>query len=184
MSRTRKLIIAFWIFIGCMLLWQFYTYDQGLKEAGITHPQQEHFWFTNSVATAPAAPSPEHRDGADVQQTGFSVADNTPSMGSFTCQVTLKNRGNAKAVSIQVSVRPYRGISRGDEDVGHADMSVLSDSDPISQFGQWVSFPDLAPGESSTQNVVFIGRTDVRPGTNPQPEIRFQTEKAQPQAPH
>ena len=180
MSRTRKLIIAFCVFIGCMLLWQFYTYDQGLKEAAITHPQQEHFWFTNSAATTPAAPSPGHRDEADVQQTGFSVVNDTPSTGSFTCQVKLKNVGNAKAVGIQVSVRPYRGISRGDEDAGHTDMSVLSDSDPISQFGQWVTFPDLAPGESSTQSVVFLGRTDVRPGTNPKPEIHFQTEKAKP----
>jgi hypothetical protein len=184
MSRTRKLIIAFWIFIGCMLLWQFYTYDQGLTRASVEHPQQQHFWFTNSVAAAPAAPSPGHREGADVQQTAFLVEDNASSTGSFTCHVTLKNVGNAKAVDIQVSVRPYRGISRGDEDAGHTDMSVLSDSDPISQFGQWVSFPDLAPGESSTQSVVFLGRTDVRPGTNPNPEIRFQTEKAQPQAPH
>ena len=180
MSRTRKLIIAFWIFIGCMLLWQFYSYNKGLDQAAIAHPQQKQYWFTNSVATAPAASTQPTRDGADVQQAGFSVEDNAPSTGSFTCHVTLKNRGNAKAVGIQVSVRPYRGISRGDEDAGHTDMSVLSDSDPISQFGQWVTFPDLAPGESSTQSVVFLGRTDVRPGTNPKPEIHFQTEKAKP----
>ena len=179
MTPTRKLIIAFWVFIVGMLLWQFYDYDQGFKQAAIDHPQQEHFWFTNSVA-APAAPTQAHRDGADVRQTGFSVTDNAPGAGSFTCHVTLKNEGNAKAVGIQVSVRPYRGITRGDEDVGHTDMSILSDDDPISQFGQWVSFPDLAPGESNTQDVIFIGRTDVRPGTNPNPEIQFQTEKAKP----
>ena len=178
MTPIRKLIVAFWIFIVCMLLWQFYDYNQGLKEAAVEHPQQEHFWFTNSVATAPAAPAQPKRDGPDVQQTGYSVEDNAPSAGSFTCHVTLKNKGNAKAVAVQVSVRPYRGITRGDEDVGHTDMSILSDSDPISQFGQWVSFPDLAPGESSTQSVIFLSRTDVRPGANPNPEIQFQTEKA------
>jgi hypothetical protein len=180
MSRTRKLIIAFWIFIGCMLLWQFYTYDRGLTQAAIEHPQQKQFWFTNSVAAAPAAPTQPAHDGADVEQTGFSVEDNTPGTGSFTCHVTLKNRGNAKAVGVQVSVRPYRGISRGDEDVGHTPTGIVSDSDPISQLGQWVTFPDLAPGESSTRSVIFIGRTDVRPGTNPKPEILFQTEKAKP----
>jgi len=179
MTPTRKLIIAFWVFIIGMLLWQFYDYDQGFKQAAIEHPQQEHFWFTNSVA-APAASTQAHRDGADVQQTGFSVEDNAPSTGSFTCHVTLKNSGNAKAVGIQISVRPYRGITRGDEDVGHTDMSTLSDDNPISQFGQWVAFPDLAPGESSTQNVVFTSRTDVRPGANPNPEIQFQTETAKP----
>jgi hypothetical protein len=94
--------------------------------------------------------------------------------------VTLRNKGNAKAVGIQVSVRPYRGISKGDEDVGHTDLSLLSDSDPISQLGQWVTFPDLAPGESSTRNVVFVSRNDVSPGTNPNPEIQFQTEKTKP----
>jgi len=179
MTPIRKLIIAFWVFIVGMLLWQFYSYNKGLDQEAIDHPQQEHFWFTNSVA-APAAPTQAHSDGADVQQTGFSVEDNAPGAGSFTCHVTLKNKGNAKAVAVQVSVRPYRGITRGDEDVGHTDMSILSDSDPISQFGQWVAFPDLAPGESSTQDVIFISRTDVRPGANPNPEIQFQTEKAKP----
>ena len=180
MTPIRKLIIAFWIFIVCMLLWQFYSYNQGLKEAALEHPKQEHFWFTNSVASAPTAPTQPKRDGADVQQTGFSVEDNAPSRGSFTCHVTLKNKGNAKAVGVQVSVRPYRGITKGDVDVGHTDMSILSDSDPISQFGQWVAFPDLAPGESSTRDVIFVSRNDVVPGTNPNPEIQFQTEKAKP----
>jgi hypothetical protein len=182
MSRTRKLIIAFWIFIGCMLLWQFYDYNQGLKEASVEHPTQQHFWFTNSVATAPGAPAQAHRDGPDVQQTGFSVENNAPSTGNFTCHVTLKNVGNAKAVGVQVSVRPYRGITLDDQDEGHARPAdvTLSDSDPISQFGQWVTFPDLAPGESSTQKVFFLSRTDVIPGTNPNPEIQFQKEKAKP----
>jgi len=180
MSRTRKLIIAFWIFIVIMLLWQFYTYDQGLTQASIDHPQQQHFWFTNSASAAPVAPTPEQHTGADVEQTGFMVENNKPGAGSFTCQVTLKNVGNAKAVGVQVNVRPYRGTSTYDEDVGHQKVIVLDDNNPISQFGQWVTFPDLAPGDSSTQSVVFISRTDARPGANPHPEILFQTEKAKP----
>jgi len=177
MTPIRKLIVAFWIFIACMLLWQFYTYNQGLKDAA-THPQQEHFFFFHTNTVAAAAPAPVARDGADVEQTGFSVRDNTPGAGSFTCQVTLKNVGNAKATGVQISVRPYRGISLGDEDVGHTTPGVLSDSDPISQIGEWVTFADLAPGESSTRNVVFLSRGDVKPGTNPNPDITFQSEKA------
>ncbi len=181
MTPIRKLIIAFWIFIGCMLLWQFYSYNQGLKEAAISHPTQEHFFFYNTnPGGAPAAPAQPKHNGPDVQQTGFSVENNAPGRGSFTCHVTLKNLGNAKAVGVQLWVRPYRGITRGDVDEGHADMSTLSDTDPIAQIGQWVSFPDLAPGESSTQSVVFLSRGDVTPGTNPNPEIHFQTEKAKP----
>ena len=163
-----------------MLLWQFYTYDQGLTQEAIEHPTQQHFWFTNGAPSVAVAPSPTHRDGADVQQTSFMVQDDKPSAGSFTCQVTLKNVGNAKAVGIQVNVRPYRGITRGDEDVGHTDITPLSDNDPISQIGTWVTFPDLAPGETATQDAIFTSRNDVRPGTNSNPDIEFQTEKAKP----
>jgi hypothetical protein len=182
MTRTRKLIIAFWIFIGCMLLWQFYTYNKGLDQASIDHPQQEHFWYTNSLATstAPAAPTSAHRDGADVQQIHYSVEDDTPSAGNMTCVVTLKNMGNAKAVSVQIFVRPFRGASNYDEDVGHSDTKPLSDDDPISQIGEWLTFPDLAPGESSTQSVSFLSRHFVIEGKNPKPQILFQTEKPPP----
>jgi hypothetical protein len=179
MSRTQKWITAFWIFIGCMLLWQFYSYNEGLKQQAIEHPQQTEFWFTNAAPTK-AAPTQAAINGADVQQTAFAVQDNTPNTGSFTCQVTLKNVGNAKAVDIQISVRPYRGVSNYDEDVGQQNVIVLSDDDPLSKFGQWVSFPDLAPGESSTQSVTFLSRSDFKPGNNPKPNIMFQTEKAPP----
>jgi len=179
MSRTRMLIIAFWIFIGVMLIWQFYTYNQGLTQAAIDHPQQEHFYFfqTNS---APIAPSLAHSNGADVQQVHYSVEEDTPSAGNMTCHVTLKNEGNAKAVGVQIFVRPFRGASNYDEDVGRSDTKPLSDDDPVSQFGQWLTFSDLAPGESSTQSVVFLSRHFVIQGKNPKPQILFQTEKAPP----
>ncbi len=173
------LIIAFWIFIIIMLLWQFYTYDQGLTQQAVEHPTQQHFWFTNG-ASSTAPPPPPHRDGADVEQTSFQVQQNKPNAGSFTFQVTVKNVGNAKAVGVQVDIRPYRGISLGDEDAGHTSSAVLSDSNPISQIGEWVNFPDLAPGESATESAVFLNRGDVRPGTNPTPDILFETEKAAP----
>jgi hypothetical protein len=178
MTPIRKLIFAFWIFVAIMLLWQFYTYNQGLTEDARAHPRQEHFWFTNSVASPAAPVSSAHRDGADIQQTNFVVQNNTPGPGNFTCLVTLKNVGNAKGVDIQISVRPYRGVSNEDPDVGHQAIIVLSDDDQISQYNAWVTFPNLAPGESSMQSVVFLSRNDFKPGTNPNPQIMFETENA------
>ncbi len=176
MSRTRLAIIAFWVVIIIMLIWQFRSYDTGLTQDSIDHPQQQHFFFyhTNS---APVAPSAAHSEGADVEQTAFDVQPNAPSAGNFTCRVTVKNLGTAKATGVQVDVRPYKGIALGDLDNGHARPGTMNDSDPISQIGQWVTFPDLAPGEEATETAVFLNRSDVSPGANPQPEIVFETEK-------
>jgi hypothetical protein len=193
MSLTRKLIIAFWIFIVIMLLWQFYSYDQGLKQAAIDHPQQDHFFFFNTNTAAASAPVQPQINGPDIEQTAYSVEEQTPSSVTFTVHVTLKNLGNAKAVGIQIHVRPFRGMRLGDEDVGNSPLSILPEDDPRSQFGQWVSFPDLAPGESSTQSVIFLNQdnaTPVIPGVSAtgvpgqaqeklKPEIIFSAEKAQ-----
>jgi len=186
------LIIVFWVLIGGMLIWQFYTYNEGLKQAGVEHPTQEHFWFTNSATAGPAAPTPTRRNEPDVEQTAYSVANNTPSTGSFTCHVTLTNEGNVKAVGVSVRVRPYRGMRLGDEDVGNSPLRILDENDPLSQYGAWVSFPDLAPGESSTQDVTFLRQGNATPviagvsdtgvpGQAPEklkPEINFSAEKA------
>jgi len=186
MSRTRKLIIAFWIFIGVMLLWQFYTYDQGLTRAAVEHPQQEHFYFFHTNA-APGAVAPARSEGPDVEQVGYTVDEGSPSPGSFTCKMTVKNLGKAKAVNVQGSVHPYRGTRTDDEDRGPntGQITLLNDSDYRAQMSEWVTFPDLAPGESSTQSVVFIDRSDVNPGPNPKPEIIFEREKtaSHPSAP-
>jgi hypothetical protein len=179
MTLTRRLIIAFWAFIVIMGIWEFYTYNQGVNQATLDHPQQAHFYFFHTNGP-PVAPSQVHANGADVEQTAFVVQDNTPSRGNFTCLVTLKNLGNAKATGIQVNVRPYRGVSKSDDDVGRSDTTVLSDNDPTSQFGQYIPFPDLAPGESSTQSVSFLSRDDYKPGKNPNPDIIFETEKPPP----
>lgn len=186
MSLTRKLIIAFWIFIGIMLFWQFYAYDQGLKEAAIDHPQQKQFLFFNTNAVASAAPAQPVRNGPDVEQTAYSVEENTPTPGSFTCHVTLKNLGNAKAVNVQVAVHPYRGTPTDDEDVGHNtdQITLLDDDDYRAQMVDWLTFPDLAPGESSTQSTVFLMRNDVKPGPNSKPEINFEPEKTGPALPN
>jgi hypothetical protein len=178
-TPLRKLIIAFWIFIVCMLLWQFYSYDQGIKQAATIHPQQEHFYFLPSN-NAPVAPTQAHLNGADVQQVRYTVEDSTPGSGSMTSHVTLKNVGNAKAVGIQIFVRPFRGASNYNEDVGRSNATPVSDDDPLGKFGQWVTFPNLGPGESNTQSVVFMSQHFLVQGINPNPEILFQTEKPKP----
>jgi len=191
MTRTTKLIIAFWVFIVVMLLWQFYNYNESLKQQAVDHPKQTQFFFIHTNAP-PVAPSAVQKNGPDVQQVSYTVEDNAPTNGSFTVHVTLKNLGNAKAVGVQIHIRPYRGMRLGDEDVGNSPLRILPDDDPLSQYGTWVSFPDLAPGESSAQSVIFLshqGATPVVPGVSSlgipgqpleklTPEIVFDTEKS------
>jgi hypothetical protein len=190
MTPTRKLIFAFWVFIVIMLLWQFYSYNESLKQQAIDHPTQTQFIFIHTNAP-PAAAAPVQKNGPDVRQVGYTVESNAPSDGNFTIHVTLKNVGTAKAVSVQIHIRPYRGMRLGDEDVG-SHLSILPEDDPLSQYGTWITFPDLAPGESSTQSVVFLdhqGATPVVPGKSDlgvpgqpmeklTPEITFDAEKS------
>jgi len=191
MTRTKKLIIAFWVFIVVMLLWQFYSYNESLKQQAIDHPTQTQFFFIHTNAP-PVAAVPGHKNGPDVQQVSYTVENNAPSDGNFTVHVTLKNVGNAKAVSVQIHIRPYRGMRLGDEDVGNSPLRILPEDDPLSQYGDWLNFPDLAPGESSTQSVIFLnhqGATPVVPGKSDvgipgqpmeklTPEIIFDTDKS------
>jgi hypothetical protein len=177
-NRIRQLMIAFWVFIVAMLLWQFFSYNASLTQEAITHPVQKQYFFFHTNAPA-ATPSMAHSDKADIVQTNYTVQPGTPSSSSFTCLVTLKNVGSKPATSIQICVRPYRGVSNYDEDVGHQrNPGTLADDDPISLFNDWLSFPDLAPGESATRSVIFTNRTDIKPGANPKPQILFETVKA------
>jgi len=183
MTPMRWLYAAFWIFIGTMLIWQFNTYNGHINQAqAVTPPQQKHFYFlpgAHSTDTLGPAPKP---DGADIQQISFTYdKDTTP--GSFICHVVLKNEGNMKGVGIQVLVTPFRGIVLGDPDGGRGPVRTLSDSDPIAQTSQWVTFPDLAPGELNSQDVVFSNYSGYKPGTNSHPQILFHTEKPKPAAP-
>jgi hypothetical protein len=175
MSWTRRFIWAFWIFVITMLLWQFYLYNQKISTPDPQHPTQEHYFFYQPKAGAPAVPVTH--DGPDVEQTAFRVEDDTPAPGNLTCHVTLKNDGKAKAINVQVRVRPYRGTIAGDVDMGRADLKPIGDDTAMSQFGQWVDFPDLAPDESSTQSVTFMKQAGGNYGHNPSPEIIFQAEK-------
>jgi len=181
MTTTRKVIIAFWIFIVVMLVWNFYSYNRGLTQQAADHPTPDHYFFFHT--NAPAVSAGQFHNGADIEQTAFVVQPNTPATGSFTCLVTVKNIGNAKATGIQVCIRPYRGVSTVDIDVGGNRGGTISDDDPIAQISDWLSFPDLAPGESSTQSDVFFARPEIHPGMNPKPKILFETAKPAPAVP-
>jgi len=166
-----------------MLFRQFAIYNSHVDQETIQNSQPQHFFVTPFVTTksAPSDIDPNVH-GADVRQVSFSTQNNTPSSGSFTATVVIKNRGTAKAVGVQVFVRPYRGIIIGGVDEGMATTPPhpLPENDFLSQYGQWVAFPDLAPGETSTQSVVFISQSKVSPGFNPNPQITFETEKGKP----
>jgi hypothetical protein len=174
MSWTRRFIWAFWIFVITMLFWEAYQYNQSISTPDPLHPTQEHFFFYQPTKGAAAAPVVS--DGPHVVQSAFSVTEDTTGP-NFTCRVTLKNTGKAKAVNVQVRVRPYRGQPFGNTDMGSVSPLPVSDDSAIAQFGQWVEFPDLAPGESSTQTVTFMKQIGGNYGNNPTPEILFAPEK-------
>jgi hypothetical protein len=174
MSWTRRFIWVFWIFVITMLLWQFYLYNNKLSQPD-AQPKQEHYFFYQHVATAAA---PVEHEGPFVEQTDFSVEDNTPTSASFTCHVTLKNIGKGKATNVEVSVRPYRGAFVSDVDDGSRnDNKAIDDNSPLAQVSQWVEFPDLDPGESKTESVVFLKQGSSNYGTNPKPEVIYEPEK-------
>ncbi|HEX4138847.1 MAG TPA: hypothetical protein VHY09_00750 [Candidatus Methylacidiphilales bacterium] len=178
MSWTRRLIWAFWIFIAVMLLWQFYTFNAKIS-APPEHPKPDHYFFYQGTKAAEAAAAAAVHESAYVEQTGFTVENNTPNSSAFTCHVTLKNTGKTKAINVEVCVRPFRGAMDHDPDSGgNQDTKPVADNSPLGQMNQWVAFPDLGPGESSTQSVVFmkVGNPPFF-GDNPKPEISFQPEK-------
>jgi hypothetical protein len=168
---------AFWTFIVVMLLWQFYLYNQKLSAPDPAHPDRAHFFFYMPSKAAGTKGVPGAHDGPYVEQTAFSVSDNTPTSGSFTCHVTLKNTGKAKAIDVEVRVRPFRGTSLNDVEDDKGETPPMDDNSPMAQFGQYVAFPDLAPGESSTQDAVFIKQPGGNYGKNPSPEIIYAPEK-------
>ena len=74
-------------------------------------------------------------------------------------------------------MRPYRGAGYGSIELGRGGFHILKETDPLSQYGTWISFPDLKPGESSSQSAIFFDHPHVQAGFNPSPEINFETAK-------
>jgi hypothetical protein len=177
MTPLRWLMVAFWVFVGGMLAWQAYNHEAKIEKEADAKPQ--HFFFDSSKDGTPQTADPNLR-AADVRQTAYSVTEN-PLAKNFTAHVVLTNKGNARAVSVQVKIQPFRGslFSRDRDDNGGVPL-VLSDNEPVAQINQWVEAPDLAPQESCTVTATFMSQTGVQPGANRNPQIIFQTEKANP----
>jgi hypothetical protein len=181
MSTTRWLILLFWVVVIGGLIKGAYDFDSNLQSKATAHPTPDETFFTPLPGQAPAPAAPVAPvEGADVQQVDFNIQDDTPSVGSFTCQVTVKNLGNEKAENVQIHVLPFKGGRSGSDDVGHHPLKPLSDGDSLAQTGNWLAFPDLAPGESSTQSITFLSHEMVEPGRNANPEIQFTSAKAKP----
>ena len=179
MNWWRTLTVAFWTFLFVMLVWQAHNYNSQVEAEAKIHPEKHYFY--NPKATA-AATQPKV-SAPDVRQVAYKVIPHSPQPGNFTVQFTVKNVGNVAATAIQVKVRPYRGIMNGDDDNGNArpngGVGPISDDDPVSQFGQWVALPDLAPGQSSSNSAVFVDQPGKAANEEtPRMEIIFTPVKA------
>ena len=184
MNWWRTLTVAFWIFVGVMLAWQAYNFNNKVEVASKHNPEKHYFYNPGAVQpAAPKAPAP------DVRKVDYKVIHDSPQPGDFTVEFTVKNVGNVAATAVMADIRPYRGILLGDSDNGHAHgapsaessrgVAPISDTDPAAQLGKWVTIPDLAPGQSSTNSVVFIDQPDKTPNEdNPQLDITFEPVKA------
>ena len=100
MKPLHWVIVVFWIFVVVTMFEQCHDSNVHLEQQAEKTPQ--HFFFSNppeqKIKILPAT-NPD----ADVEQVGFSVDDNTPSQGNFTCNVTLKNMGSKMATGVQMA---------------------------------------------------------------------------------
>ena len=161
-----------------MLVWQFYSYNHGMNVAQAANPEQGHFYFYPPGTKPPEATPAPKTDGADVRQVDYQIKDGQPNPSCFMSHVVLKNVGTAKATNVRIWVRPYRGITIGDEDAGWPPTHPLSDNDPLAQIGEWLAFPDLAPGDSSAEDVIFTVHSNVKPGQESRPADHFSNGEA------
>jgi hypothetical protein len=177
MTPTRWLIVLFWVVVIALLLHECMQEDAARVQQGNAEKKRQYFFVPPISQANPTPPPAPPIMAADVRQVSFITKVNTPGAGSFTCYVTVRNQGLLKATSIRVHVRPYRGAGVGSIDIGPAKFHILKETDPLSQYGTWLSFPDLKPGESATQSAVFFDHPNIKAGFNPNPEIIFETAK-------
>ena len=177
MTPTRWLIVVFWVVVTALLLHECMQEDAIRVQQGNAEKKRQYFFVPPINAPKPASTPAPPVIGADVRQVSFTTKLNTPGTGSFTCYMTVRNVGLSPATSIRAYMRPYRGAGYGDLDIGTKKFHILKDTEPLSQYGAWVTFPDLKPGESNTQSAVFYDHPNVKAGYNPNPEINFETAK-------
>jgi hypothetical protein len=172
MTPLRWLIVLFWGFVAIMLVKTFHDSDVARQNQAGPAPPAHYFYQAPSNQPAP---NPK----ADVQQVRYVVQAETPP-GNFTCQVTLKNVGGEVARDVQVEVRPFLGGHTGSDNMGHIPYAILSETDPLSQISNDLAFPDLEPGQESTESLVFMEHLNVEPGNNPKAQISFLSGKKSP----
>jgi hypothetical protein len=181
MTRGTQALYAFCALLVIILGWQFYQYSESLSQLppGAVDPHKRYVFIHTNGSPIPAAPAPA--DGAFLKQVSYEVQNGVPNSAMMTCVVRIKNTGNATATGIQVEVRPYKDSVKGDENVGGMGSDEpIAPTDPRALMSQWITFPDLAPGQSATENAVFVAQDGYNPGKNPNPQIIFQTAKPKP----
>jgi hypothetical protein len=169
MTTTRWLIVAFWV---AMLLVGVVYVSQAVM-APPPPPVPEKHWFPPPLpgSVPPAAPA-----NAEVHLVHY-IMKRVPDTSTFTADVTVQNVGLKKATSVQVKIQPYVGtMDTNKAQPGPDEIPDQPGGDPMANVVQWVTFPDLAPDETSTQTLSFSMRSDADPAqSQPHAEVEFQT---------
>ena len=168
MTTTRWMIAAFWavmIVIGLT-----YAVESILAPPPKVVPEKH--WFPAPLPSANAASSAS----ADVRMTHY--IESSAGISTFNVEVTLKNFGRKKATGVQIKIFPYTvGSDTNVEPHVHGpdEMPLTHGQGDILQTAfQYITFPDIAPGDSSTQTVSLPNRSDADPSdSQPKPEIQF-----------
>jgi len=167
MTPFRWGIVAFWVFIVLALIWQFHSYNNKLETDAEAHPAPQHYWGPLAATYAPPPPAKV----AKVQEKAYWVTSD-PTGQMFTVHLTLINVGGSKATGVTANVNPYNGALNYDPDSG----GHQSTSGRVTGgIGQWISFPDIDPGQSDTETADFVGTYNPSTMTDPTPKIVFVT---------
>ena len=169
MTTTRWLIVAFWAVM--FLIGAFYVVESVMKPP--PPPVPEKHWFPPPLpGSVPSAASAN----ADVRLAAY-VLKPVPNSSTFTVDVTVKNVGQKKATGVQVKVQPYVGtMDTNKAEPGPDEIPDQPGGDPMATVVQWVTFPDLPPGQTSTQTLTFSMRGDATPAqSQPHAQVQFQT---------
>jgi hypothetical protein len=169
MTPTRWLITGFWIVILVLGVKAFYDFN---SKVSATPAVPEQHWFPPGMPGSEPAAKP---NVADVRLIHY-VPHVAPGAMSFTADVVVQNFGMKKATGIQVRVQPYVGNTENSKTApGPDEIPNLSGGDPMVNVFQWVDFPDLAPGATSTQTITLSRRSDADPAQSFKPQVVFQT---------
>ena len=168
MTTTRWIITAFWAVM--ILVGLTYAIESILAPPPPVAPEKH--WFPAPLPSSTTTTSA----GADVRMTHY--IESNAGISLFNVAVTLKNFGQKKATGVQIKIFPYTIGRDMDPNVhGPDEMPVThGQGDILQTASQDITFPDIAPGDSSTQTVSLPMRSDGDPSdSQPKPEIQFST---------